>query len=80
MFVISLLCKGGSRTVMGKTLQECRALAKKISSKNNFIGATIPYAVYKTNINGLNIYDVTIPFEIKKGFGPELRLSIEDSE
>lgn len=91
MFAIQLInIKGGSRTVMGKTLAECKDLARKISEATlardpkSFVASTIPYAVYKSfyDNNGLKLklYDATVPFEIKKGLGIELRLLLSDSE
>lgn len=87
MFSIQLIhMNGGSRTAMGKTLAECKDSARKISEANpkSFVASTIPYAVYKRVYNAdslkLKLYDATIPFEIKKGLGIELRLLLADSE
>ena len=87
MFSIQLISiNGGSRTVMGKTLADCKDQARKISEANpkSFVASTIPYAVFKSfyDNNGLKLklYDATIPFEIKKGLGIELRLLLSDSE
>jgi hypothetical protein len=77
MFSIQLIHRtGGTKTAMGKTLADCRANAKRICAAfpGSFVAATIPYAVYKRD----SVYDVSIPFEIKKDLGVELRFLIED--
>jgi len=80
MFAIQLICySGGSRSAMGETLAACRASCDKICKlmrAGTYIACTIPYAVYKRRAppDNLLIYDVTVPFEIKKSLGLELRL------
>lgn len=85
MFAISLIHRtGGSRTIMGKTLDQCRQTAVKVCAKpganGSYIACTIPYAVYRSVSNGFNAYDVSVPFEIKSALGTELRLTLQDDD
>lgn len=68
---------GGSKTVIGKTLKECKENSKLFTNAfpKNYIAYTLPYAIYKKN----GIYDVSIPFEIKKELSIELRLLLSES-
>lgn len=79
MFCISLIHKtGGTKTILGKTMQECRDSAAKHMYLNNYLAATIPYTVYSVEKSAM--YDVSIPFEIKKSLGIEMRFILEDKE
>jgi len=82
MFAISVISKsGGSKTILGKTLQECRdnSAACSDKTKHNYLASTIPYAIWKVK-GTLNIYDVSVPFEIKQAIGQELRLALTDEQ
>jgi hypothetical protein len=80
MFVIQLIhMSGGSKTILGKTLAECREKAACIQSKD-YVAGTIPFAVYRSKSNGIDAYDVSIPSEVRKTLGLELRLLIADGE
>lgn len=73
---------------MGKTLAECRTFAAAVCKAfpTSYCAATIPYAVYRSgpiDTQGRpwpwpNAPDVTIPFEIMKLIGIELRLVYKD--
>ncbi len=67
---------------MGKTLAECRKSAQSISNKFavSYIASTIPFAIYKYDHNGFNVYDVSLPFEIKSGLGTELRMILDGED
>lgn len=74
MFAITLIHRsGGSATAIGKTIEECREYANK-KNPGSYIACTIPYAVSGKPI------DVTVPVEIKKFLGVELRLMLEESD
>ena len=66
---------------MGDTLKACREHAKAVYNRtsNSYIAATIPYVVYKHKRFGLDVYDATIPNEIKRGLGVEVRLILQES-
>lgn len=79
MYVITLIHKnGGSRTVTGHSVLACKQSAYKISKvfHGSYIAATVPYEVTK----GEKGFDVTVPFEIKKALGIELRLTLSDQD
>lgn len=82
MFAIELIhCKGGSRVATGKTLAECRDRAAQICKAfpTSYAASTIPYAVYPSGTHPYpKALDVTIPFEIQKAIGMELRLTYKD--
>jgi hypothetical protein len=83
MFAISLIHRtGGSFTCTGNTLEECRASASKQCEAypNSYVAATITYKVYRENACGLCPYDVSVPFDIRKWLGLELRLTLLDDE
>ena len=85
MFAISLIHggrRGGSFTVMEKTLAECKRVASKVCDKfpSSYVVCTITYAVYRRKHYDLNPYDATIPFEIKKCLGIEWRLTMSEED
>ena len=76
MFSIQLLHKsGGSKSIRGTTIQECKDNAAKFLDKHSseYVASTVPYAVYVAK-GWKNVYDVSIPFGIKQWMGTELRL------
>ena len=82
MFAITFIRKDGFlNTVLGNTLSECKKEAKLFSKfiDNQYLLATVPYAVYPLKRNGY-IWNCKIPFEIAKSFGMQTRLLIEDNQ
>jgi hypothetical protein len=82
MFAIELInFKGGSCIAVAKTLAACRQRAADICAAFpvSYCASTIPYAIYKRCIHPYpNVPDATIPFEIQKSIGMELRLTYKD--
>jgi len=88
MFCIELICgEGGSRLATGKTLAECRNFAAQVCKAfpSAYVAATTPYAAYKSGTHGITLpwpypdaINATIPFEIMKCLGMELRLTYLD--
>lgn len=77
MFAIQLINKtGGSRTIIGETIDGCKMQAKSVADRFSgfYLAATVPYPIYKAS----NLFDATIPFEIRKSLGLEMRLVLLD--
>lgn len=82
MFAITLIHRsGGFHDCMGKTLSECRENATRwcAKKKDSYVFGTIPFAVYKVP-NSINTYDVSVPVEIKRSMGVELRMLLDGRE
>lgn len=84
-FAIELIhCQGGSRVAVGETIQECREMAAALSKKfpASYFVATLPYEIFLKDTNPslgtvFRILDVSIPFDIRKALGMELRMTYE---
>jgi hypothetical protein len=72
MFCIQLIWKnGGSNSIRAETKEECRAIACKRKVSREHVVATVPYEVFKSP-RYQNVYDVSIPEDIRQGLGEEV--------
>jgi hypothetical protein len=79
MFAIALVHRsGGSKTILGHSLKDCRNKAARTISKD-YIAGTIPFAVY-ISPGSSNIYECSIPTEILETLGVEIRLLLRSED
>lgn len=66
---------GGSRTILGETVEECKARASV--SRASFSFATVPYEVF---LGDEGTYDVSVPVEWRDAVGHEAAKKIGHAE
>jgi len=83
MFALQLIHNGGgSKTITAATSEECKERARAISEKlkSSFVAATVSYEVKKIYDGHLDLFDVSIPQEIRQALGVELTKLYAQSE